>query len=82
MQKQVEFFDLVSASFLTRWFKNFKSEYSTDFQNSRIIEDAVWGAFVYVGRRVRRLLKRPLSLMERAQIMDRCLCALEVTGSL
>jgi hypothetical protein len=82
MKKQAEFLDLVNASFLTRWFKKFKSEYSADLRNSPKIENVVWGAYVYVGRRVSRLLKRSLSLMERTQIMDMCLCALEVTGRL
>jgi hypothetical protein len=82
MKKQVEFFDLVNACFLTHWFKNFKREYSAGFQNTSKNEDAVWGAYVYVGRRVSRLLKRSLSLVERTQIMDQCICALEVTGRL
>jgi hypothetical protein len=75
---QQDFLDLVDASFRTRWFTKFKREHSADLQKPLQAEDVIWAAALYVGRRIGRLLKRPLTLMERAQIMDQCLGALEV----
>jgi hypothetical protein len=77
-----DFLDLVDASFRTRWFARFKREHSADLRNPPKAEDVTWAAALYVGRRIGRLLNRPITLMERAQILDQCLGALEVTGRL
>jgi hypothetical protein len=74
---QPDYYDLLLKCLRTSWFKEMLQETQRFSRGPKTMEDAVWAASRYVGQRLCKKLKRPLSAMEQFHIMEECRSALK-----